>query len=148
MFIIPAFLAGIAYLFSRFLSDREAVVQRDQAALNREQAALDRRDEMKDQYREEIQQKYLDKMGELILEKKLIEEITKDEDTSSLILARGRTVSTLRLLDGDRQNILLNFLQEAQLISHILKGTIHNESNLSGVDLGEANQKESYYKAW
>jgi hypothetical protein len=122
LLIIPAVLAGGAMWFSR--AEREA---------EREIAA--------DRLREAALQTYLDRMTDLLLEKEL--RTSKEEDEVRAV-ARARTLTTLRQLDGTRKATLLRFLYEADLINkddHVINlgGADLVEANLAGADLSGAN---------
>jgi uncharacterized protein YjbI with pentapeptide repeats len=95
LLIIPAVLAGGAMWFSR--AEHEA-----------ERRIAD------DRLREAALQGYLDKMTELLLEKEL--RTSKEEDEVRAV-ARARTLTALRQLDGARKGTLLRFLYEADLIN-------------------------------
>ena len=69
--------------------------------------------ENKDNQREAALQAYIDKLSELLLEKKLRE---SDEDNEVRKIARVRTLTVLRGLDGTRKASVLQFLYESGLI--------------------------------
>jgi uncharacterized protein YjbI with pentapeptide repeats len=105
-----------------------------------------------DRQREDALQSYLDKMAELLLDQQLLEK--KDsEDDPVIDVAQIRTVTTLRILDRDRRNILLQFLHDANLTSFILKGVVLSQADLEGAilhtidltksDLSKANLREA-----
>ena len=75
-------------------------------------------------------------MTELLLKEGLRTSKSEDEVRS---IARTRTLSTLRTLDGTRKGLLLRFLEESGLIKekHIvdLANADLSGANLSGVDL-------------
>jgi len=95
LLIIPAVLAGGALWFNR--AERKA--EREIADERLREAAL---------------QGYLDKMTELLLEKDLRKSGAADEARA---VARARTLTVLRQLDGERRATLLRFLYEAKLIN-------------------------------
>ena len=101
LFIIPIFLSGGVFLLNR--SERR-----------------NERDIAEDRQREAALQSYLDKMADLLLKEKL--QSTDSEETRDV--ARIRTLTVLRGLDGKRKGLLLLFLYEAGLIIGRLK--IHN----------------------
>lgn len=68
---------------------------------------------------EDTLQRYLDRMSELVLDKKLPE--SKPHDAVRA-MARARTLTALRNLDGNRKGQLLRFLYEAGLIGRESSG--------------------------
>jgi hypothetical protein len=84
-----------------------------------------------DQQQETALQTYLDHMSDLLLTDKLR---TSKEGDEVRQVARARTLTTLRRLDSKRKGALLQFLQEAGLIS-VGKVVI----NLDGADLSSAD---------
>lgn len=114
LLIVPAVLAAGAILFNKFQRENEQI-------------------RVTDQQREEALQKYLDKMSELLLEKGLLEK--KDSESEpTLDVAQVRTVTTFRMLDTDRREILLQFLRDAKLADFTLRN-----ASLIGIDLGHVN---------
>jgi len=86
-----------------------------------------------DQSCETALQAYLDTMTELLLDKGLRESNPDDEIRS---VARARTLTVLRKLDGERKGILLRFLHESGLISDKAGNVVAlHEADLNGVDL-------------
>jgi len=83
-------------------------------------------------YRQDLLSKYFDQMTDLITTKQLL---NPDKGKESQIIARARTLSTLRELgeDGERKGLLIEFLSEANLISS--KAFV----NLENADLSRAN---------
>jgi Pentapeptide repeats (8 copies) len=141
LLIIPAVLAIGGYLFSLAHSSTEQEI-----ALNNQ--------------REATLQDYLDKMSELLLEKHLRESPIDDEVRK---IARVRTLTVLRRIDGERKASVLRFLYESDLINKdkpimyledaglseaelivatlrgaILRDTTLLDANLSGADLSGA----------
>jgi len=107
--------------------------------------------------RENAIQQYLDKMTELLLgdQRKL-----SNEDSKERYMARTRTLTVLRGLDGDRKGIVIKFLHEATLVqgddekvivqliasdlSYVnLSATYLGEINLNGTNLYYANFQNS-----
>ena len=105
MLFIPAVLAIGALLFN--WATRRAT---DNAAKQRETIE---RELSKDRMREDALQTYLDRMTELLLNEDLRN--SKPEDECQAV-ARARTLTTLRGLDGDRKGLLLSFLYESKLL--------------------------------
>ena len=66
-----------------------------------------------DRQREVALQKYFDDMAELMLDRNLLTSKSDDEVRS---IARTRTLTVLRGLDGERKGLLLRFLYESELI--------------------------------
>ena len=117
LLIVPIILAGGALFFNR-------------------QARQSERALSKDRLHEESLQNYLDKMSDLLLEdpdlkNSQLEAVVRD-------VARARTLTALRGLDGERKGLLLRFLYEADLINK--KNVI---VNLHGADLREASLREA-----
>jgi hypothetical protein len=82
-----------------------------------------------DRKQEEILQAYLDRISDLLLDKKLL--TTEDEEVRDV--ARIRTLTVLRALDGTRKGFVLRFLYEAGLIR-----VDRQIVNLAGADLSGA----------
>jgi hypothetical protein len=125
LLIIPLVLAGGALLLNR--SERNT--EREIATDRQQEAAL---------------QVYLDRMTELLLEKDL--RTTENEEVRSI--ARMRTLTVLRGLDGKRKGIVVIFLYEAgllfvkpviALVGADLSGADLRGAFLKRVDLEEAN---------
>jgi len=89
-----------------------------------------------DQQQETALQAYLDHMSDLLLNSKLRESQPGDEVRN---VARARTLTVLPQLNGTRKGEVIQFLQEAGLISQ--KNTIVDltSANLTSVDLSHAN---------
>jgi hypothetical protein len=146
--------AGLRAEAEREIEQQRAKTERDIAEDNQHEAAL---------------QAYIDKIAELLLEKKLRESKSEDEVRK---IARIRTLTTIALLDKKRKQDVLYFLIESGLIdqdttlirlsranlsgaelgyfplppkqanpvfSHCIEGTDLSEANLSGANLSEAN---------
>jgi len=136
LLIIPAVLAVAGYVINLTISrsDQEATEQRTQS----EREATEKRTETEreialDNQREAVLQSYIDKIAELLLEKKLRE--SKSEEDEVRKIARVRTLTTLARLDKDRKKDVLQFLSEAGLIERD-KTLIHlRDANLSGANL-------------
>jgi Pentapeptide repeats (8 copies) len=101
----------------------------------------ERRTELKvadDRQKEQALQSYIDKMTELMIDDRLLE--YRDYLGEPVVkVAQIRTVTTLRALDIDRKNILLQFLFDSGLADFILVGASLKQANLSGADLSGAN---------
>jgi uncharacterized protein YjbI with pentapeptide repeats len=117
LLIIPSVLAGAALLFN---------AQSTQTQL----------DITTDDQREAALQAYIDKMSELLLDRKLR---TSEEGTEIRSVARTRTLSTLRQLDSTRKGQVLQFLQESGLISRTDTIIVLSGANLRNLTLEAAN---------
>jgi uncharacterized protein YjbI with pentapeptide repeats len=155
---VPAVLATGAWLLKR--ADREA---QSRANDRKDKAARDLADQRADIERkmafdrsaEDRLQAYLCQMTDLLLENGLRSSAPESEIR---ILARARTLTTLRNLDGSRKGILLSFLQEASLINQgpnfttsksvislqgaDLRGIVLLQADLIGADLRGADLQE------
>src|SRR5260221_1905756 len=132
LLIIPVALAVVAIWFNRVERRNEQAISSD----NQQEGAL---------------QSYLDKMSDLLLKEGLRQSETNAEVRN---IARARTLTVLRKLDGKRKGSLLQFLYEAGLIDKDncviqlggadlrgidLRGIKLRNSNLGNVDLSEAD---------
>jgi len=122
LLIIPTVLASAALLFNM----RNAKTQLALAEESQRESAL---------------QRYFDEMSKLLLEKGLRESKKNDEVRK---VARARTISVLRTLDGERKGMLLKFLYESQLINKTdpiidLSYADLEGANLQNARLGNAN---------
>lgn len=123
LLIVPTALAmGTFYL-------QETAKQRDlqiaEANRQKEQQIAD------DRAKQEILNRYFDQISTLLFERKLR---TARQEDEVRIVARARTLTALRDLDGDRKGSLIRFLSETKLI-HGGKPII----DLEDADLGKAN---------
>jgi len=84
---------------------------------------------------EDALQIYLDRMTELMLKEKLCKSANDDETRS---LARSRTITVLRILDGARKGIVATFLYESGLIN-IVPIIKLNNADISNAQLRKAN---------
>jgi uncharacterized protein YjbI with pentapeptide repeats len=122
LLIIPSVLAVAALLFNAQSTQTQLDITTD----NQREAAL---------------QTYIDKMSELLLDGKLR---MSEADSEIRSVARTRTLSTLRQLDGTRKGQVLQFLHESRLISGAnaviaLQEANLEETRLHGADLQGAN---------
>jgi hypothetical protein len=117
LFLIPIFLGVGIFLLNRSEQNTEREI------------SIDRQ-------RENALQSYVDRMADLLLMKNL--RTVENKEVSDI--ARIRTLSVLRGLDGNRKGILLRFIKEAFLIDKNktifeLLGADLSGANLSGADL-------------
>src|SRR5215469_10008492 len=122
LLLIPLVLAVAALLFNRATSRTE------------QEIALDKQ-------REDLLQASIDRMSELLLEKKLA--TSPSEEASNV--ARVRTITLLFQLDARRIGYVFAFLREAGLMSAYSDSSIVSlsQANLKKIDLSEANLSEA-----
>lgn len=106
LLIIPLALAFGAWLLKRADSklERDIAEGRIREAIEIEESRA----------QESVLETYFDRMSELLLKEKLIE---KSIDNPAMNLARIRTLTTLKRLNGIRRNYLLGFLRDASLLT-------------------------------
>jgi uncharacterized protein YjbI with pentapeptide repeats len=133
LLIIPAVLAIGGYVFNLTVSrnEQKSTQLRDRTE---RQIALDSQQEA-------ALQAYIDKMSELLLEKKLRGSAPEDEVRK---VARVRTLTVLQRLDTRRKGSVLQFLHESGLIEKDktiidLNGAELNSADLIGANLTNAN---------
>ncbi len=137
LLIIPAVLAVAGYVINLTISrgEQEATKQREKTE----------HEIAEDNQREAALQAYIDKMSELLLEKKLRESADDDEVRK---IARVRTLTVLPRLDANRKASVLLFLYESSLIDKDkciidLSGANLSLADLSGSDISGANLSET-----
>lgn len=130
LLIVPLMLAVATLLFN---SSQETIGRELEAT----RQAIDREIEA-DRQREAVLQAYLDNITELLLKENLL---TSEPDDPVREVARVRTVTALRILDGKRNGTLLQFLSDAGLVSSDKDNTVIDLSatRVRGIDLREAN---------
>src|SRR5579859_2460672 len=89
-----------------------------------------------DNQRETALQAYIDKMSELLLDKKLRE---SDRDSEVRDIARIQMLTALKKLDGERKGSIIQFLDEARLINEQEPIVVLRRADLSGADLRRAH---------
>jgi arabinogalactan oligomer / maltooligosaccharide transport system substrate-binding protein len=118
-------------------------IQQDKANQDNRQNDLKIAD---DQQQEATLKAYLDDMTTLLLDKKLGSQAAADKATSAeaAVVARERTLTTLRRLHADRNRIVLQFLRDAHLIGpqdaviNLSNANLSND-DLSGGDLSHTD---------
>lgn len=129
LLIIPVVLAFGAFFFNKSERDNDRKIAEERIK-SEQRVALDRQ-------REITLQSYLDKMTELLLrENGGLRESPSNSEVR--IVARTRTLTTIRSLDGIRKGLIIQFLYEADLIGCRNTILILNEANLTGIDLQKA----------
>ena len=125
LLVVPAALAVTGFWFNKRQNIRQQRIE-DQHA---QDTAL---------------QEYLNKMSELLIDKKLHEDPLPHGDTR--VTARARTLTVLGQLDGTRKRRVIQFLREARLIStgETLEGRTINRRvvGLDGADLRNADLRK------
>jgi Pentapeptide repeats (8 copies) len=130
LLIVPAAIAGAGLWFTQQQRVRELQIA-DERAQTDQQIADQRR-------QDDALQAYLDQIGQLLLDKERPLRQSKEDDEVQT-LARARTLTVLRRLDGERKGRILQFLYDSDLISRerlVLA--------LSKADLSEAYLSEAY----
>src|SRR5215203_283323 len=105
LLVVPLMLALITVLFTQQQDARQQELENQRAEAERELAEQRAQDE--------TLQAYLDQMSGLLLERDLRQ---SQEDSDVRRLARARTLVVLDVLDSPRQNRVLRFLEETELI--------------------------------
>lgn len=134
LLIVPIFLAGGAFMLNNFEKKRSLQIEEQRANSEREIA--------KDNIQETLLQNYLDKMGDLLIDKNL-----KKANKNVKDVARVKTLTVLRRLDKDRKVTVILFLIESNLVSapkpiislsraDLMKADFYG-ANLTGADLSE-----------
>ena len=134
LLVVPLMLAVAAFWFNSAQRTAELEIED-----NRRRAEL----EIEDRRQQEAAlQAYLGNMTELLLDKALR---TSEEGDEVQAVARARTLTALRGLDGIRKGILLRFLYESGLIGgeHQSGQIISPVIDLRGADLREADLREA-----
>src|SRR5918992_339107 len=145
LLIVPLVLAAIGFWFTASQDARQQRIenQRAQQAQNIENKRAKAERELADQRaQDEALQAYFDQMSLLLLEKDLA---NSEPGSKVRTLARARTLTVLRAMDGARKGLIMQFLAESDLISRdrsVLDLTgadwheaILNDADLSGTEL-------------
>ncbi len=135
LLFIPVVLAVAGFWFNH--RERKAAELRAEAEREIEQKrALAEREISEDNQREAALQEYLDRMSELLLHENL-RRSKPDEEVQKI--ARARTLTVLRRLDGERKGSVLRFLHEANLIDDFPPIIDLHEADLRGAHLAFAD---------
>lgn len=130
LLIIPLVLA----LGAIFLNRSERAVEREAA----EKRAELEREIAKDHQQEAALQTYISRMSELLLKEKL--RTTNRKEVSDV--ARTLTISIMRGLDKERNDLIVQFLREAKLI--IDEKSILNEADMERMNLQNLNLSNAF----
>jgi uncharacterized protein YjbI with pentapeptide repeats len=149
LLIVPIVLALGGFLFTRSENRRTQDVAERQRDVDREiadQRAQTDREIANQSRQDDAQQEYFNHIGELLLDKDKPLRQSKDGDEMRT-LARARSLTVLRRLDTERKSRVLQFLNEAQLITTKRSGAIfaqdHGLLDLAGADLSSINLYEA-----
>jgi Pentapeptide repeats (8 copies) len=126
LLLVPVMIAGIAPWFTLWQNNSQRTLeaqQRAQEAENRAQSAA--------------LQDYLGQMSQLIKEDGLQQ---SDEGDTVFTLAQARTITTIRQLDGGRNQIVTRFLTELGLLR---VPALLAKVNLEGAELAKAELQEA-----
>ncbi len=133
LLIIPTILVSGALLLNRSIRSSEQRAQNDLKVA--QWYAQHEREIEAERFRETAVQIYLDRMTELLLEKELR---SSEPGTAVRDIARARTLTVLRGLDGPHKGLLLRFLYETGLIKSSAVIDLHG-ADLRGADLKNAD---------
>jgi uncharacterized protein YjbI with pentapeptide repeats len=143
LLLVPLALALFAYFFNKRQKEYELEIAQKEREQEREIA--------RERVEETALQNYLDKMTELLLPPNYLRESEEDSEVRSI--ARSRTLTVLRGLNGDRKGSVIRFLHESKLIdadktiinlrTADLGGADLIGADLSGADLSGANLTEA-----
>ena len=127
--IVPLFLAIIAIWFNEQSKKRDLQFQARRANLDREISSQ--------QFQQRILNEYLDKMTSLLEEKDFVLLNVESDDKTNNVLKTAQviTVTALRQLQKDQQDIVIQFLRDAGLHSFLLKNAFLAEADLSNLNL-------------
>lgn len=153
LLLVPFVLAVGAYLFNKSEKAYEGKIAEEQRENERVLAAKQAEAELelsKDRQQQIALESYFDKMTDLLLDKRLR---TSEEDDEVRTIARIRTLTVLRGLDGNRRGQVLQFLYEADLIigqNPIIDLSLADlrevdlpYANLENVNLSKANLRKA-----
>jgi uncharacterized protein YjbI with pentapeptide repeats len=133
LLIIPIVLGAGAFWFNTQTRKSERELARRERENDRAIA--------EDRVREEALQRYLDRMQELILDKGLRR---SEKDAEIRDVARARTLTVVRSLDGNRKGQVVRFLYESDLIEKTVEESQERQVIEAIIDLQTANLRDSY----
>lgn len=133
LLIVPIVIAFGAWLLNKNERENEREIAAKREIIDREIA--------QNKQRQETLEAYFDRMSELLLEKELRNAKHDDEVMS---IARTRTLTVLRNVDGERKGQVVRFLRESNLLSLIgLDNADLSGANLENIDLSGATLKKA-----
>ena len=116
LLVVPAVLAFLVFWLNKSQKDTEIKIAEmrriEERKFAEQRANVDREIERNRQQQKALED-YLDRMTDLPLKNKLRESLPSDEIRS---IARARTLTILRSLDGARKSQLIQFLYKSSLI--------------------------------
>jgi uncharacterized protein YjbI with pentapeptide repeats len=128
----------VLYLFQvseQRRSEERTKVEKEQAdELSKLEKAI-----AEDSLREQVFEAYIDRIAQILINQTTRTELFKNgglKDNSIRDVARMRTVTILRRLEGDtkRQNRIIDFLRDAELLKFLLKNADFKGINLEGIN--------------
>ena len=162
LLVVPAVLALLVFWLNKSQKDTElkiAEMRRIEERESAEQRANVDREIERNRQQQKALEDYLDRMTDLLLKNKLRESSPSDEIRS---IARTRTLTILRSLDGARKSQLIQFLYESSLIGRLneqgflepildlsfadLHQIVFEYANLSGICLPKANIRNTKFQ--
>ena len=142
LLIVPTILALGALWFNKTQKDTELYISQRARLADRENAEEARRTDQKiaeNQQRQATLEAYYDRMTELLLDRDLR---GASEGSEARSIARARTITVIRNLDGGRNTQLIAFLKTAKLIEAVDPIINLKNSDFTGADLSGANLSE------
>jgi Pentapeptide repeats (9 copies) len=133
LLVIPLALAAVAFSLNYLVSAREHRREGREAKRERSIAAKNRR--------EDALNAYLDRMSDLLLERRLA---SRPSEATELV-ARTLTLTVLRRLDGRQKGQVIRFLSEAGLIDLPFPKVFLHDADLQRVSLEGALLHKSYF---
>ena len=140
LLIVPLALAVIAYFFNKTERENERELADERRAREIKLAKEERENESElaeKRIQETALQNYFDKMTELLLEPNNLRDSEPKSEVRSI--ARARTLTVLRSLNGVRKGSVLQFLYESNLINDSSPIVGMRGADLAGANLGGAN---------
>jgi uncharacterized protein YjbI with pentapeptide repeats len=157
LLIVPLALAAVGFAFAAAQSARENRRDDRRAETDRmlaERRAAANRALAEDRQREDTLRTYLQQMSDLLLEHRLAR---SRFDAEQRVLATTLTLAVLRRLDGERKGVVLQFIDDAQLISNDdrkitligadFRGAIVDGADLESPDLARADLRGASFRS-
>ncbi len=149
LLLVPLALALVAFMFEEQRDARDREIADDRATAERESSDARATSEREvadgratvdhvagqDRLQQAALERYLDRMTSLLTGQDLRH---SDQGNETRSIARAETLTTLRILDGERKGVVIQFLYETGLITGTLPVI-----RLKGADLGGAEMEEA-----